>query len=148
MDWEELEAQDVLRRTRAPSAHKRPGNVAIVARFNASADALAWHRTVDRALAVLRLTHSQYWALQNAQWLEDEYSDAMGQWEIAKAARLDPSTTSRIARRLETLGLLDRAPAFGPRMTYRVHVTRAGGELLRRAHPLVTEATEEEKPAD
>ena len=100
--------------------------------------AMAWQRSVDRKLAPLGLTHTQFWLLQNAEWLQDRYSDAVGQYEIADAARIDSSTASGIARRLESKGLIDRAPAFGLRTTYRVLVTETGSDLLERARPLVT----------
>lgn len=98
---------------------------------------MRWQRSIDAALRPLGLTHTRFLVLDAAAQVYDERDDAVAQQDIAERAGLDRTTTSRIARRLEEDGLLDRGPDGVDARYWRVIVTGKGYELLRRAAPVV-----------
>jgi DNA-binding MarR family transcriptional regulator len=101
---------------------------------------MRWQRAVDRALAPLDLTHSQYWVLQTTRYLQEEvHNDAVSQQQIADAAQLDKATTSYLCRKLEAKGLLDRGDTHDDRRAWRVIVTSKARRLLAKAGPMVAQ---------
>ncbi|MFO0564451.1 MAG: MarR family transcriptional regulator [Polyangiaceae bacterium] len=97
---------------------------------------MRWQRLLDRSLATVGLTHTQYLVLLGADAAVADYDDAVTQRAIAERAGLDEATTSRLVASLCERGLLDRGPTFGDRRAWRVIVTRTGMRLLARARPL------------
>ncbi|MBK7579660.1 MAG: MarR family transcriptional regulator [Myxococcales bacterium] len=97
---------------------------------------MRWQRLLDRALAPVGLTHTQYLVLLSAAAAQADYDDAVPQRAIAERAALDEATTSRLVASLCERGLLDRGPTVGDRRAWRVIITRLGTRLLGRARPL------------
>ena len=95
--------------------------------------AMRWQRTVDKCLAPLEMTHTQYLVLSSARSAMDEARDAVTQRTIAAHAGVDEVTASRLIRKLEARGWLDRGPMFGDTRAYRVSVTRGGRRVLDQA---------------
>ncbi len=95
--------------------------------------AMQWQSSVDAVLRPLGLTHTRFLVLDAAAELHEEHKDAVAQREIAELAGLDKTTTSRIARRLEEDGLLDRGPDGLDARYWRVLVTQKGYALLSHA---------------
>jgi DNA-binding MarR family transcriptional regulator len=95
--------------------------------------AMRWQRTVDTSLAPLEMTHTQYLVLSAARSAMDEVGDAITQRAIAAHAGVDEVTTSRLIRKLEARGWLDRGPTFGDMRAARVIVTRSGRRVLEQA---------------
>lgn len=108
--------------------------------FDAWRAAMRWQRSVDQALRPLGLTHTRFLVLSAAAQACHEQKDAVAQVLIAERAGLDAATTSGIARRLERDGLIDRGPDGVDARHWRVLVTRAGYDALRRAAPAVDSA--------
>jgi DNA-binding MarR family transcriptional regulator len=99
--------------------------------------AMRWQRAVDRALAPLDLTHTQFLLLTTADSCVSENGDAVAQRTVATAAGLDEATTSRVMRTLSDRGLVDRGPTFGDQRQFRLLVTSEGRQLLKIARPEV-----------
>lgn len=100
-------------------------------------EALTWQRAVDRALSVLELTHTQLLVLRSAAVATTEEGDAVMQQSIADAAGLEKVTTSRLLRKLDQAGLVDKDINGVDARKLRVRVTREGRIVLARACELV-----------
>jgi MarR family transcriptional regulator, organic hydroperoxide resistance regulator len=79
------------------------------------------------------MTHTQYLVLSSARSAMDEAGDAVTQRAIAAHAGVDEVTASRLIRKLEARGWLDRGPTFGDMRAWRVIVTRGGRRALDQA---------------
>jgi DNA-binding MarR family transcriptional regulator len=115
-------------------------DAAVAEGFSRWRAAMRWQRELDKVLAPLELTHTQYLVLWATAGAQRATRDGLVQRAIADAAGLDQATTSQIVRKLERRGLLDRGPISGDRRAWRVIVSTSGTQLLRRATPLVRTA--------
>lgn len=93
---------------------------------------MRWRRAVERELASIDLTFTQWLVLDAAQELIEETRDAINQNAIAARTELDKMTISQVVRRLEKQGLVSRGPAFG-RPAIRLMLTAKGERLLAAA---------------
>ncbi len=66
-----------------------------------------WQREIKKALEKFRLTHSQFVLLASAFWLSQHQEDVM-QVNLSAHTKIDPMTTSKVLRTLQTKGLLKR----------------------------------------
>jgi DNA-binding MarR family transcriptional regulator len=108
-------------------------NLTIASGFTLWRAAMRWQRAVDKSLAPLGMTHTQYLVLSSARSAVDEVRDAVSQRVIATQAGVDEVTASRLIRKLEARGWLDRGPTFGDLRALRVIVTRSGRRILEQA---------------
>lgn len=93
---------------------------------------LAWQRAITTALAPLDLTHVQFVLLACTWWLEDQHQ-APNQLQLAHQAGTDVKMTSQVLRKLETKGLLERTIDPADARARRLHLTRQGASLAKRA---------------
>ena len=108
-------------------------NLTIASGFTLWRAAMRWQRAVDRSLSPVGMTHTQYLILSAARSAVDELGDAVSQRAIATHAGVDEVTASRLIRKLEARGWLDRGPTFGDLRAVRVIVTRSGRRILEQA---------------
>jgi DNA-binding MarR family transcriptional regulator len=93
---------------------------------------MRWRRDVERALAPVGLTFTQWLVLEATADLVREIDDAVSQAEVARRTEIDKMTTSQVMKTLESKGLVDRGPDLTGR-AYRIWVTTRGSQLARRA---------------
>jgi DNA-binding MarR family transcriptional regulator len=92
--------------------------------------AVRWRRAVERELASVELTLTQWFVLEATAAIERETGDATNQSAVAARADLDRMTTSQVMSALSRRGLVDRGPDMCGR-GYRIFVTPAGLAALR-----------------
>ena len=97
-----------------------------------------YQREVDRALAMLDLTHLQFLTLILAAWLSRS-GDAVTQTELARAGDIQPMQVSHMLKTLEAKGMVARSRSTSDVRVKRVEVTAAGLSVLGRALPVVIE---------
>ncbi|MGW7361170.1 MarR family winged helix-turn-helix transcriptional regulator [Streptomyces sp. NPDC054802] len=91
-----------------------------------------WRVAVDRALAPLGLTHAQYAVIAS---LHDigRSGQRPSQRQLADHTGLEPLYVSKLARALESSGLVRRAPDPADTRAVQLSLTPAGEEKARRA---------------
>lgn len=94
---------------------------------------------LERALAAVELSVVEYTVL-DALSRQDGWHMRMQQ--LARAAALSPSATTRLVNRLEDRVLLTRVLCADDRRGIYTELTTAGRALYERAHPLHDEALE------
>jgi DNA-binding MarR family transcriptional regulator len=94
-----------------------------------------WQRELGAALKPLDLTHVQFVLLASIWWL-----DKPTQRELADQATTDPMMTSQVVRVLERRGLVERRADPADGRVRRLHATRRGRDLARRAIEVVETA--------
>jgi DNA-binding MarR family transcriptional regulator len=94
---------------------------------------LSWQRRIRSALAPHALTHVQFVLMASLWWIEDHDREPPTQAKLAEQAGTDPMMTSQVLRKLETRGLLERAPDPNDTRARRLHLTAAGPELIAAA---------------
>jgi DNA-binding MarR family transcriptional regulator len=94
---------------------------------------LAWARAVQRALAPVGLTHTQFFALGAARWLAKEGGRAPNQREVARFASLDPMTTTQVVRALVERGALVRKDDPDDTRAWLLVVTKKGEQVFQDA---------------
>jgi DNA-binding MarR family transcriptional regulator len=85
------------------------------------------------ALAPHHLTHVQFVLLASLWWLEDHDDRQPTQARLAEQAGTDPMMTSQVIRKLETRGLLQRAPDPADSRARQLRLTASGRELVANA---------------
>jgi DNA-binding MarR family transcriptional regulator len=104
--------------------------------------AMAWQRSVDRAVRHLELTHTRLLVLTGLDAACVRARDhAVSQAAIATEAGIDKVTVSTVVRALESRGLVDRDIGFGDDRAWRVMLTSKGRRALALAVPLVEKAS-------
>jgi DNA-binding MarR family transcriptional regulator len=88
------------------------------------------------------LTHVQFVLLASLWWLVD-HDRPPTQARLAQQAGTDPMMTSQVTRKLETRGLLERAPDPTDSRARLVRLTTAGRAVITRALADVEAADEE-----
>ena len=91
---------------------------------------------LNAALAPLGLTQPQFSVLAVIAWLSRENADVT-QADLCRFASLERMAVSQIARKLETLGLIQRTPSSRDARAITLALTSAGRDLLVTALPVV-----------
>jgi MarR family transcriptional regulator, organic hydroperoxide resistance regulator len=94
--------------------------------------AMKWRTAVDRALDPLGLTHAQYVVLASLLSL-----DRPSQRELADYTGLEPLYVSKLARALDSSGLIERTRDSVDTRTVRLQLTTRGREVVLPAVELV-----------
>lgn len=89
----------------------------------------AWTRRLDAALRPLGVTHVQFIALAAIE-IFGERGETPSQVHIAAATQFDVMMISKILRRLESRGYLERSPHPDDPRANALHLTPAGRELV------------------
>ncbi|GAA2750322.1 MarR family winged helix-turn-helix transcriptional regulator [Kitasatospora cinereorecta] len=101
---------------------------------------MKWRVAVDRALAPLGLTHAQYSLLGSLLGMHRS-GLRPSQRELADHTGLEPLYVSKLARVLESAGLVERTPDPADSRAVRLSLTAEGREAAARAvdvvHPLL-----------
>ena len=99
---------------------------------------MKWRVAVDRSLASLGLTHAQYSLLGSLLDLQKD-GTRPSQRRLADHTGLEPLYVSKLARTLETAGLLERTPDPADTRAVQLNLTAHGHALTSRAVVLVQE---------
>jgi DNA-binding MarR family transcriptional regulator len=91
-----------------------------------------WRVAVDRALAPLGLTHAQYTVIASLHGIWQS-GHRPSQRQLADHTGLEPLYISKLARALESSGLVRRTPDPADTRAVRLSLTPAGEEKARRA---------------
>ena len=94
---------------------------------------------LERALGVVELSVVEYTVLDA---LDRQDGWHMRMQQLARAAALSPSATTRLVNRLEDRGLLTRVLCADDRRGIYTELTPAGRSLYERARPVHDEALE------
>lgn len=97
-----------------------------------------WRTSIENTLKKLDLTHPQFVILATTEWLTKN-DEKISQVDIAKAAGLDPNTTSQILRGLEEKNLIKRTRSVNERIKNPA-LTKTGSVKLAKALPAVEQA--------
>jgi DNA-binding MarR family transcriptional regulator len=93
---------------------------------------MKWRVAVDRALAPMGLTHAQYVLLSTLFGLE-RAGRTPSQRELADETGLEALYVSKLARALDTDGLIERTRDAADTRTVRLTLTDRGREVVRPA---------------
>ncbi|MEU0082889.1 MarR family transcriptional regulator [Streptomyces sp. NPDC006274] len=91
-----------------------------------------WRVAVDRALAPLGLTHAQYTVIASLHGIRQS-GHRPSQRQLADHTGLEPLYISKLARALESSGLVRRTPDPADTRAVQLSLTPAGEEKARRA---------------
>lgn len=98
--------------------------------------ALAWTALVEDHLAPLHLTHPQFMVLASIGWLS-RAGQHPSQQDVANSAGMDRMLTSRLIRRLEDAGLVNREADGADARIFRIGLTTQGRVIVGQAVELV-----------
>jgi DNA-binding MarR family transcriptional regulator len=98
--------------------------------------AMKWRAAVDRAVAPLGLTHAQYTVLASLHGMRRS-GQRPSQRQLADHLGLEPLYISKLARALESAGLVGRAADPSDTRAVRLSLTEEGTQAARRAIPVV-----------
>ncbi|MFF1448279.1 MarR family winged helix-turn-helix transcriptional regulator [Streptomyces sp. NPDC058274] len=93
---------------------------------------MKWRVAVDRAVAPLGLTHAQY-SLVASLYGMDRAGRRPSQRRLADHTGLEPLYVSKLARALETAGIIDRTRDPADPRAVQLSLTKEGREVTRRA---------------
>ncbi|KUL36833.1 MarR family transcriptional regulator [Streptomyces sp. NRRL F-4489] len=93
---------------------------------------MKWRVAVDRAVAPLGLTHAQYALLASLHGM-GRSGEQPSQRRLADHTGLEPLYVSKLARALETAGLLARTRDPNDPRAMRLSLTEQGRDVTRRA---------------
>jgi DNA-binding MarR family transcriptional regulator len=99
---------------------------------------MKWRVAVDRALAPIGLTHAQYVFLSSLFGLE-RAGESPSQRELAEHTGLEALYVSKLARALDTDGLVERTRDAADTRTVRLSLTARGREVVEPAIATVAE---------
>jgi DNA-binding MarR family transcriptional regulator len=99
---------------------------------------MKWRVAVDRALAPIGLTHAQYVFLSSLFGLE-RAGKSPSQRELADHTGLEALYVSKLARALDTDGLVERTRDTADTRTVRLGLTARGREVVEPAIATVAE---------
>ena len=102
---------------------------------------MKWRAAVDRAVEPLGLTHAQYSLLASLRGLQQS-GRRPSQRELADYTGLDAIYVSKLARALETGGLVERATDPADTRAVRLSLSSRGIAVVDRAVPVVRELLE------
>lgn len=95
-----------------------------------------WRREIEKALAILNLTHPQFVLLASLGWLTRHHTDVT-QVELARHCSTDVNMTSQVLRSLEQKGYIERHRRKGDERSKFPRLTEKGAKLVEQAIPLV-----------
>ncbi|MEV3967411.1 MarR family transcriptional regulator [Streptomyces sp. NPDC050698] len=95
-----------------------------------------WRVAVDRAMAPLGLTHAQYALVASLHGMQRS-GERPSQRRLADHTGLEPLYVSKLARTLETAGLLERTRDPRDPRAVQLALTEQGQEVARRAIEVV-----------
>ncbi len=101
-----------------------------------------WRVAVDRAVAPLGLTHAQY-ALVASLYGMQRHGERPSQRRLADHTGLEPLYVSKLARSLETAGLIERTRDPRDPRAVQLALTEPGQERTRRAIEVVQRLLEQ-----
>lgn len=104
---------------------------------------LRWRTTLDRVLAPLGLTASQYGLLASLHGLS-RGGGRPSQRELADFAGLEPMHVSKLVRALERAGLVERAAHPADTRAVQLRVTPRGAEVVTAARQKVLDLEEQQ----
>ena len=99
---------------------------------------MKWRATVDRAVAPLGLTHAQYVLLASLYGMT-RTGPPPSQRELADFASLEPIYVSKLARTLESSGLIERTTNPADPRAVQLRLTDKGEETVRPAIAVVAD---------
>ncbi|MFB8249448.1 MarR family winged helix-turn-helix transcriptional regulator [Streptomyces sp. NPDC055952] len=97
---------------------------------------MKWRVAVDRAVAPLGLTHAQYSLLASLHGMQ-RGGERPSQRRLADHTGLEPLYVSKLARALETAGLLERTRDPRDPRAVQLALTEQGQDVTRRAIEVV-----------
>lgn len=97
---------------------------------------MKWRVAVDRAVAPLGLTHAQYSLVASLLGMQRS-GLRPSQRQLADHTGLEPLYVSKLARTLETAGLVERVPDPADTRAVQLSLTPEGREVTRRAITVV-----------
>ncbi|GAA2761896.1 MarR family transcriptional regulator [Streptomyces paradoxus] len=98
--------------------------------------AMKWRVAVDRALAPLGLTHAQYSLVASLHGMQHS-GERPSQRRLADRTGLEPLYVSKLARALESAGLVERTRDPRDPRAVQLALTEQGREVTRRAITVV-----------
>ena len=98
--------------------------------------AMKWRVAVDRALAPLGLTHAQYSLVASLHGMQRS-GERPSQRRLADHTGLEPLYVSKLARALESAGLVERTRDPRDPRAVQLALTEQGREVTRRAITVV-----------
>jgi DNA-binding MarR family transcriptional regulator len=102
---------------------------------------MKWRAGVDAALAPLGLTHAQYTVLASLRGITRS-GQPPSQRKLADHTGLDPIYISKLVRRLESAGLLERAPDPDDSRAVTLTITDEGRRVIDQAIGIVRQLQE------
>lgn len=91
-----------------------------------------WQREIKKALDKFGLTHSQFVLLASVYWLSLHQEDVT-QINLSAHTKIDPMTTSKVLRTLQTKGLLQRKEHHTDTRAKTVALTDSGKKITKEA---------------
>ncbi len=91
-----------------------------------------WQREIKKALEKFDLTHSQFVLLASVYWLSLHQQDVT-QINLSAHTKIDPMTTSKVLRTLQTKGLLQRQEHHTDTRAKTVALTDSGKKITKEA---------------
>ncbi|MBA3649192.1 MAG: MarR family transcriptional regulator [Chitinophagales bacterium] len=91
-----------------------------------------WQREIKKALEKFGLTHSQFVLLASTFWLSQHQADVT-QINLSAHTKIDPMTTSKVLRTLQTKGLLQRKEHHSDTRAKTVELTENGKKITRES---------------
>jgi DNA-binding MarR family transcriptional regulator len=107
---------------------------------------MKWRAAVDRAVSPLGLTHAQYSLLASLYGLQ-RAKQRPSQRELADHTGLEPLYVSRLARALESAGLIERAEHPTDTRAVQLSLTDHGTQVARQAIDVVAHLLDEQTAA-
>ncbi len=102
---------------------------------------MQWQRKSNKVLSEVGLTQTQYVILGALAWLA-QFSDNVTQKDIADYLRVDRMMTSKILRKLQADGLIERKEHSIDTRAKCVFLTDQGVETIQKALDIKTQANE------
>jgi DNA-binding MarR family transcriptional regulator len=103
---------------------------------------MKWRARVDAAVAPLGLTHALYSVLASLRGMTRD-GHRPSQREMSDHTGLDPIYISKLARTLETAGLIERVPDARDSRVVRLYITERGVSTIDKAIAIVGHLLEE-----
>lgn len=104
---------------------------------------LRWQAELNRALAPVGLTHTEYAVLASLHGLTASSGEPPSQRQLADFSGLEPMYVSKLVRSLERDGLVERARDRTDPRAMRCSLTRRGREAVETARPIVVRLEQE-----
>ncbi len=100
---------------------------------------MIWHRELNRALENIGLTHTQFAIISALRWLLKK-SNAVTQKAIAEQSRTDTMMVSKVLRKLEKKGLIERKQDETDTRAKCVFLTPKGVKTFQEAFKITSDS--------